>query len=95
MIGDIEDGVLIDQVLGLGQGNVISGEFSNNISVAYKIEDGNITGRLKNTMVAGNVYQLLKDNVLSIGEKSSWVGGSLKCPPIAVKNVNIVQNEEK
>jgi len=54
MIKDIKEGIIIDQVLGLGQGNIISGAFSNNVQLGYKIEKGKIVGRVKDVMIAGN-----------------------------------------
>ncbi|MBS3825769.1 TldD/PmbA family protein [Candidatus Bipolaricaulota bacterium] len=90
LISDIDKGLMVDQVLGLGQGNPLSGEFSNNISVAYKIEGGEITGKVKNTMIAGNVYDLLNGKI-KLGKEAEWVGGSLKSPAIVVNDVNVVQ----
>ncbi len=90
MISDIDRGLVVDQVLGLGQGNLLSGEFSNNVSVAYKIEDGAIVGKVKDTMIAGNVYQLLEDGI-ELGKETEWVGGQLAAPPIVMDLVNVVQ----
>lgn len=90
LISDIDRGLMVDQVLGLGQGNPLSGEFSNNVSVAYKVENGEITGKVKNTMIAGNVYDLL-DGKIKLGKEAEWVGGSLKSPAIVVDDVNVVQ----
>ncbi|MFP4135673.1 MAG: TldD/PmbA family protein [Candidatus Acetothermia bacterium] len=90
MISDVDTGLLVDQVLGLGQGNTLSGEFSNNVSVAYRIENGEIKGKVKNTMIAGNVYELLDGN-LEIGKEGEWIGGGLKSPPVALSGVNVVQ----
>lgn len=90
IIGDVEKGLLVDQVLGLGQGNVLSGEFSNNVNVAYKIEKGVITGRVKNTMIAGNVYDLLQ-GPLTLSRERSWVNGGLKTPAIGVDGLSVIQ----
>lgn len=90
LLAEIESGILVDGVLGLGQGNPSSGQFSNNVSVAYKVENGEIVGRIKNTMIAGNVYELLEDGLIGLGSEAEWVGGSLKVPPIAVDGVNVV-----
>lgn len=92
MISDIDTGLMVDQVLGLGQGNTLSGEFSNNVSVAYKIEGGEITGKVKNTMIAGNVYDLLGQDI-EVGEKEEWVMGGLKAPSIAAPDVNVVHKD--
>ncbi|MFB6214946.1 MAG: metallopeptidase TldD-related protein, partial [Candidatus Bipolaricaulia bacterium] len=88
LISSIDQGLLVDQLLGLGQGNTLSGEFSNNVSVAYKIGDGAITGRVKDTMIAGNVYDLLEGKI-ELGKEAEWVGGGLKAPAVALDNVNV------
>lgn len=91
MLSKIDEGILVDRVLGLGQGNITSGEFSNNVAVGFKIEKGEIIGRVKNTMIAGNVYDLLKDKVLAIGDQAEWAfGGAFKSPPILIDGVNVV-----
>ncbi|MCF7890014.1 TldD/PmbA family protein [Candidatus Bipolaricaulota bacterium] len=90
LISSIDMGLLVDQVLGLGQGNTLSGEFSNNVSVAYKIEDGAITGKVKDTMIAGNVYELLEGEI-ELGKDAEWVGGGLKAPALALDSVNVVR----
>jgi PmbA protein len=90
MIAEIDSGLVVDQVLGLGQGNPLSGEFSNNVSVAYRVKEGEIVGKVKNTMIAGNVYDLLENGV-GFGRESDWIGGGLRTPPITVDGVNVVQ----
>jgi len=69
MIKDIKEGIIIDQVLGLGQGNIISGAFSNNVQLGYKIEKGKIVGRVKDVMIAGNAIEELK-NIAALGDKA-------------------------
>ncbi len=90
LIAGIEEGLLVESVLGLGQGNLASGEFSNNVAVAFKIENGKIVGRVKNTMIAGNVYEILKDHLIGLGRETEFVHGSLSTPMIAVDQVNVV-----
>lgn len=93
MLAGIKEGILVDQVLGLGQGNVTSGEFSNNVAVGFKIEDGQIKGRVKNTMIAGNVYDLLKEKLMAIGDRTQWAfGGTYKAPAVLIDGVNVVAN---
>jgi len=90
IIAGIEEGLLVEAVLGLGQGNVASGEFSNNVAVAFKIEDGKIVGRVKNTMIAGNTYNLLKDHLIALSDSARWVHGTFNTPTIAVDAVSVV-----
>ncbi|MCD5415741.1 TldD/PmbA family protein, partial [Candidatus Bipolaricaulota bacterium] len=72
LIAGIDEGILVESVLGLGQGNINAGEFSNNVAVAFKIENGKIVGRVKNTMIAGNSYTLLKDRLIDFSNKAHW-----------------------
>jgi PmbA protein len=88
MIRDIKEGLIIEQLMGAEQGNILGGDFSGNVLLGYKIENGEIVGRVKNTMVSGNVYQVLK-NIVALGKELKWVGGSLRlphiyCPSLAV-----------
>src|SRR5260370_25732499 len=60
LLDGIADGLVVDDLIGVGQGNVISGAFSHPVALAYRIQNGQITGRVKDAAVAGNVYALLK-----------------------------------
>lgn len=88
MIKDISEGIIIDQVLGLGQGNIISGAFSNNVQLGYKIEKGKIVGRVKDVMIAGNAIEELK-NIVALGDKSRWISGKYKFPHIYLKSLSV------
>ena len=88
MIKDISEGIIIDQVLGLGQGNIISGAFSNNVQLGYKIEKGKIVGRVKDVMIAGNAIEELK-NIVALGDKAKWIGGKYKFPHIYLKSLSV------
>lgn len=89
LIRGIKNGLLVDGVLGLGQGNLNAGDFSNNVAVAFAIEDGRIAGRVKNVMLAGNSYELLRDHLIGLGDTAEWVYGKISCPAIAVENVSV------
>jgi len=88
MIKDIKEGIIIDQVLGLGQGNIISGAFSNNVQLGYKIEKGKIVGRIKDVMIAGNAIEELK-NITALGNKAKWIEGKYKFPHIYLKSLSV------
>lgn len=92
MVSDIKEGLLIEQVMGAEQGNILNGDFSGNVLLGYKIENGKITGRVKNTMVAGNVYKLLKD-IAAIGNDVKWEGGFLSTPSFYFPAVSVATKE--
>jgi len=74
MLRGVKQGLLVHEYLGLGQGNPINGEFSVNVFLGYKIENGEIVGRVKDVMLAGNAYQALKD-IVTISQEREWVSG--------------------
>jgi PmbA protein len=74
MVAGVEEGLLVHDYLGLGQGNPINGEFSVNLSLGYKIENGKVTGRVKDVMLAGNAYAALKD-ITAMSKEREWVSG--------------------
>ena len=88
IIGGIDDGLLVEQLLGAGQGNVLGGEFGGNVLLGYRIKNGRIQGRVKNTMISGNVYDAL-NKIVAIGDTAEWVGGSLSTPPICCLGVTV------
>lgn len=89
MVADTKVGLVVHDVLGLGQGNPISGEFSVNLQLAYKIQEGRIAGRVKDVMLAGNTYDAL-NNIVAVGDRAEWAGGSLLAPPIQISDLNVV-----
>lgn len=56
---DISEGVYVEGFIGLGQSNTLTGDFSATLDPGYRIENGEITGRLKDTMISGNIIDLL------------------------------------
>jgi len=88
MIQDIKEGLVIEQLMGAAQGNILGGDFSGNVLLGYKVESGKIVGRVKDTMVSGNVYQVLKQ-IKAIGSEAKWVGSFLKTPPLYCPSVSV------
>jgi PmbA protein len=74
MLRGIKQGLLVHQFLGLGQGNPINGEFSLNVFLGYKIENGEITGRVKDVMLSGNALHAIQD-IAAISREREWVSG--------------------
>ena len=83
----MKTGLVIEELMGAEQGNILGGDFSGNVLLGFKVENGKIVGRVKDTMVSGNVYQLLND-ISAVGSDARWLGGlntpSLYFPGISV-----------
>ena len=73
LIADLDDGLIVDDLIGVGQGNVISGAFSHPVGLAYRVQRGEVTGRVKDAAVAGNAYDLLK-RIGGVGTDGRWLG---------------------
>ena len=88
MVRDIKEGLVIEQLMGAGQGNILGGDFSGNVLLGYKVENGKIVGRVKDTMVSGNIYQVLKQ-ITAVGSEAKWVGGFLQTPPLYCPRLSV------
>jgi PmbA protein len=84
----LDDGIIVDRVLGGGAD--ISGDFSVNVDLGYRVKGGKVVGRVKDTAIAGNVYELLRQ-VIALGSDSTW-NGFCYTPSLIVEGVSVVSN---
>ncbi len=89
ILQDFDEALIVENVMGLGGGNPLTGEFSNTVSVGFLARKGEIVGRVKNTMIAGNVYDLLKDRLIALSDRPEWVFGFVYTPAIALDGVSV------
>jgi PmbA protein len=92
LIAGIEEGLIVDQVLGAGQSNQLAGEFSVNLDLGYKVEKGQIVGRVKNTMVAGNIFEAFQ-NLVDLGNQPEWIGGGAYLPSILFEHLGVAARQ--
>jgi PmbA protein len=88
LIASMDEGVIVDQVLGAGQSNQLAGEFSVNLDLGYKVEKGKIVGRVKNTMVAGSIFEAFQ-NLVDLGDTPEWVGGGSYLPSLLFSKLGV------
>ncbi|MEI6429212.1 MAG: TldD/PmbA family protein [Pseudanabaena sp. ELA607] len=81
----MEDGIIVEQLM--GNGAAIAGDFAMNIELGYRVHNGEIMGRIKDSMLAGNAYKALKQ-VIGIGNDSQWQG-SLQVPSVIVDGLTV------
>ena len=84
----MKEGLIIEYLMGAEQGNILGGDFSGNVLLGYKVESGKIVGRVKDTMVSGNVYRIL-EQVTAIGSEAKWVGGFLQTPHLYCPSLSV------
>lgn len=92
MIACIDRGVIILGVLGAHSGNILNGDFSVGLNPGFYVENGEIKGRVKDGMAAGNVYEILM-NIEHVEDTlhDSLTGG--KYPAILIDNVNVAAKD--
>ena len=88
MIAGHKNALVVESFLGAGQGNILGGDFSANVLLGYAVENGEVIGRVKDTMVAGNVYAVL-EALDALGSEPEWVGGSLQTPALCCNGVSV------
>ncbi|MBN1552403.1 TldD/PmbA family protein [bacterium] len=92
---DIDLGVEIHQINGILLGDLIGGDFSGSLEVAFLIKNGERVGRVKNAMIGGNFYRLFKNQLVALSAEREWTGtfggcsGALLLPYMRVDGVDI------
>jgi len=94
LLAGVSDGVIVDSIMGIMMGNLVAGDFSGNVAFGLKVEGGKIVGRVKDTMIAGNIYKLLKDQLVDLSSEVTRVGlmgfiGSHHYPHLLLRDVSI------
>ncbi|HOF34958.1 MAG TPA: TldD/PmbA family protein [Spirochaetota bacterium] len=82
-----KNGILVDQMIGLGQSNTITGDFSCNLSLAFSFNENEIQGRIKDCMISGNLYQLLNSEIVFSSETKQT--GNFNCPYVLFSSIDL------
>ena len=91
IIKEIDYGLLVDQTMG-GLSSNVSGEISVNVDLGFLIEKGEIVGRVKDTMVSGNVYTALS-NVLELSNTPKWYWSNIYSPDMLLGGLTITAKD--
>jgi PmbA protein len=63
LLASLEDGLYVKGLVGFGQSNIMNGDFSCNVNLGYRVKNGKLVGRVKDTMIAGNIYKMFESGV--------------------------------
>jgi PmbA protein len=83
----MDRGVIVAGVMGAHSGNILNGDYSIGLSPGLVVEHGEIVGQVKDSMVAGNVYETLK-NVIDIEDRVHF-GGMGMFPAVLCDDVSV------
>lgn len=68
LLTEMNEGVIVFGALGAHSGNILNGDYSIGLSPGLWVENGEIAGHVKDSMIAGNVYEDLK-RVVALGDR--------------------------
>ena len=88
LLSEVDDGLIIYYLQGAHSSNPVSGEFSVVATPAWKIKKGEIIHATRGVMLAGNIFEVLK-NVSAIADNERKMG-QLISPWILVENVKVI-----
>ncbi len=86
LLKEMGSGIIVAGAMGAHSGNILAGEYSIGMSPGLVVENGQIVGHAKDAMVAGNVYETLKEVVAL--EDQVHPGYMARCPAIVFDNVS-------
>jgi PmbA protein len=87
LLSGVKQGIIIEATMGAWAGNPYSGQVSGNIAMGFLIEDGKLTGRVKDCMFSLNVFSHLKDHLVALSRETKNIGIAL--PYALVENVSV------
>ncbi|MEM3703931.1 MAG: TldD/PmbA family protein [Candidatus Bathyarchaeia archaeon] len=88
LIGEVNEGLLVYSLQGAHSSNPASGEFSVVATPAWKIEKGKIAYAVKGAMLAGNVFEIVK-NISELANNERKIG-PLVAPWVLVENAKVI-----
>ncbi len=88
LMHEVDDGLLIYYLQGAHSSNPVSGEFSVVATPAWKIKKGETTHASRGVMLAGNIFEVLK-NVSAVASNERKMG-QLVAPWLIVENVKVI-----
>ena len=91
MLADIKQGVYCEMSPNIFMGNVLNGDFNGLLYLCYKIENGRLKGRMKNLTISGNIYDLMRHNVVALSKEREcrYQSSHFHAPYAMVKDVTI------
>jgi PmbA protein len=88
LMSEVDDGLMVSYLQGAHSSNPVSGEFSVVATPAWKIRKGKIEHASRGIMLAGNIFELLKN--ISVVANNERKMGQLVAPWVLVENVRVI-----
>jgi PmbA protein len=89
MLAMIDRGVIVYGALGAHSGNILNGDLSIGLNPGLYVENGKVTGRVKDAMMAGNIYEMLS-KVIAVENASHYTDSMYTNPAILLGDISVV-----
>ncbi|WP_455645174.1 TldD/PmbA family protein [Methanosphaera sp.] len=87
-VSDIQNGIIVNSVMGAHTANPITGDFSVEALNAFEIRNGSIENPIKKAMISGNIFDIMKD-VKAINSEVRQLGSCIT-PKILADNLRVI-----
>jgi len=87
IVQSVDCGIIIAGALGAHSGNIPHGDFSIGISPALYIENGEITGNVKDVMISGNIYDTMQK--VTAVENTLHPGSGGNFPALLIEDAHV------
>ncbi len=70
MLASLQSGLVIERLQGAWAGNPYSGDVAGNVDLGFWVENGEITGRVKDAILSFNAFEVLRHGVMAISAET-------------------------
>jgi PmbA protein len=89
LIADTKNGVIVLNSAGGAMGNVRGGELSATVAYGLKVENGEVVGRVKDCLFAGNVFEMLGARLRAVSSDARRSHGNYLAPAVVIADQTI------
>ncbi len=89
LVAEIKEGLLVERLMGAWAGNPYAGQVSGNVHIGFKIENGEVTGRVKDCMVSVSVFEAFKTGLVALGRELEVTPDGALLPHILLDGVSV------
>ena len=87
MMDEMDEGIIVMNGIGVHSGNILNGDISMGLNPGLYVKNGEILGRARDAMVAGNMYQMFS-NVIGVENKNHREHG-IPLPCVLLDDVSV------
>lgn len=89
LIAGIKEGLYVERLMGAWAGNPYAGQVSGNVHIGFKIENGEITGRVKDCMLSVGVFEAFRDHLIALSRQTEVTMALYRLPYILLDRVSV------